>query len=94
MATREGAVGRIYADGEMVKEDVAMEGNIGGDISNWYLAQNGGPGNYLIGAMDEVRIYSRALTLAEVQQNFAAEPAAVDILGKLSIAWGKIKVTQ
>ena len=65
VATREGAVPKVYVDAQLVKEDVAMDGDIGGDKSNWYLGQNGGPGNFLVGSLDEVRIYSSALTQAE-----------------------------
>jgi len=42
--------------------------------------------------MDEVRIYNRALTAKEVQQNFDAEGLAVDSKNKLSITWAKIKM--
>jgi hypothetical protein len=94
VATREGSQGRIYVDGELVKEDVAMEGDLGGDKTNWFLAQNGGnkAGEYLIGAMDEVRIYNRALTEEEVKQNFESKGmAAVDSKSKLATAWGMIK---
>lgn len=94
VATREEDKAKIYVDGELVKEDVAMAGDIGGDRTNWFLAQNGGnkAGEYLIGAMDEVRIYDRALTAEEVEQNFEAKGlASVSSKGKLSIAWGAIK---
>lgn len=88
VATREKAVGKIYVDGELVKEDVAMAGDLGGDRTNWYLAR----AEYLIGAMDEVRFYNRALTEEEVKQNFESEGmAVVNSSDKLSITWGMIK---
>ena len=68
-----------------------MAGDIGSDKTNWYLAQDGNNNGYLIGAMDEVRIYHRALTAKEVQQNFDAEWSAVNRQGKLSITWAMIK---
>jgi len=92
VATREGDKAKVYVDSVLVKEDVAMSGDIGGDKTNWYLAQDGNNNGYLIGAMDEVRIYSRALTAKEVKQNFEAEGiAAVDRNGKLSVTWAKMK---
>ena len=91
VATREGDKAKVYVDGVLVKEDVAMAGDIGSDKTNWYLAQDGNNNGYLIGAMDEVRIYNRALTAKEVQQNFDAEWSAVNRQGKLSITWAMIK---
>jgi hypothetical protein len=41
--------------------------------------------------MDEVRIYSRALSPDEVKQNFESEGLSVDSRGKLSLSWGRIK---
>lgn len=90
-AVRNGAQGLIYVDGTVVKEDAAMDGDIGGDETNWYIAQDGNTNGYLIGSVDEVRIYSRALTSAEIQQNMDAEGLAVDVYDKLSSTWGKIK---
>ena len=67
-------------------------GDIGGDNTDWYLAQDGNNNGYLMGTMDEVRIYSRALAEDEVQQNFESRGiAAVGAKDKLSIAWGMIK---
>ena len=73
VATRDGNKAKIYVDGALVKEGDAMDGNIGGDDTNWYLAQDGNTNGYLIGAMDEVRIYNRALTEEEVKKNFDSE---------------------
>jgi hypothetical protein len=43
------------------------------------------------GFIDEVRIYERALSEAEVQQNYRAEGLAVTVQNTLSITWGKVK---
>jgi len=91
-ATRDGDVGKVYVDGALIKEDVAMDGDLGGDATGWYLAQDGNTNGYFVGAMDEVRIYDRALTDEEVQQNFESEGiAAVEGRGKPSATWGMIK---
>jgi hypothetical protein len=92
VATREEGEGKMYVDGELVKQSIAMTGDIGGDKTDWYLAQDGNQAGFLQATMDEVRIYNRALTLEEVQQNFESRGmVAVHSRGKLSITWGAIK---
>ncbi len=92
VATREGDLGKVYVDGVFIKEDVAMDGDIGGDNTSWFLAQDGNTNGYFIGAMDDVRIYNRALTEQEIQQNFKSEGGtAVHSRNKLSTTWGMIK---
>lgn len=51
-------------------------------------------GRYFPGILDEVRIYKRALTDKEIEQNYRvkANSLAVNFLQKLSICWGKIKI--
>ena len=58
-------------------------------------------GEWFQGTLDELRIYKRALSAAEVQQNFAAQglPPQSDVisvapLGKLAITWGRIKASR
>ena len=57
-------------------------GNTFGDIAD------------LNGLIDELRIYDRALSAGEVQQNFAVEVTAVTPAGKLALTWGGIKVSR
>ena len=94
VATREDDNAKIYVDGVFVKEDEAMSGDIGGGETNWYIAQDGNTDGYLIGAVDEVRIYKKVLTLEEIKQNFASQGLAVQPTGKLSLTWGRIKAAQ
>ena len=91
VATRTGAKGAIYVDGVLVKEEETMAGDIGGGETDWYIAQDGNNNGYLIGAMDEVRIYKKALTPEEIKQNFKSQGLAVQPAGKLSLTWGRIK---
>ena len=53
-------------------------------------------GRYFPGILDEVRIYDRALTVEEMQQNFEYKKnaQAVDVTGKLADTWGAMKDTQ
>ena len=46
------------------------------------------------GLIDDIGIYNRALTEAETLQNYGAEGLAVELAGKLTITWGKIKALQ
>jgi hypothetical protein len=51
-------------------------------------------GRYLTGMVDEVRIYDRILSAAEVEQNFNVTSnltTTVDSTGKLATSWGHIK---
>ena len=53
-------------------------------------------GRYFPGILDEVRIYDRALTPEEIQQNFEYRNSAlaVDLTRKLADTWGAMKNTQ
>tara|TARA_B100001013_G_scaffold335297_1_gene253623 strand:+ start:260 stop:1066 length:807 start_codon:yes stop_codon:yes gene_type:complete len=95
VATRQADQAKIYVDGFLIKEGIAMEGDIGGDKSNWFLGQNGtnNASEYFIGTLDEVRIYSRALPLKEIQQNFKSEGLAVYSSGKVSLTWATLKIS-
>jgi len=46
------------------------------------------------GIIDEVSIYDRVLSQAEIQQNFAAEPSTVSPAEKLAGTWGEIKASR
>lgn len=52
-----------------------------------------GPNCTFPGAIDEVRVYGRELTDAEVQQNFGGG-TAVESAGKLAATWGDIKASR
>lgn len=51
---------------------------------------------YFPGILDEVRIYNRALTKEEIQQNFEYRnnTLAVDAAGKPAVTWGAMKNTR
>ena len=71
-----------------------MSGNLGGGETNWNIAQDGNTDGYLIGAVDEVRIYKKVLTEEEIKQNFESQGLAIQPIGKLSLTWGRIKAAQ
>ena len=91
---------KIYFDG---KEDnsIALAGKIAGTGDghanfivfgkDYHTTVNNDRWNQVI--IDEVRIYDRGLTDAEVEQNFQVESnsLAVNPTGKLATSWGQIK---
>lgn len=81
---------KLYVDGELVDEGAAgvapenmQERRIGSEHD----------GRYLIGMMDNVRIYDRILDEDEVMQNFESksDQLPVEPAGKLSATWGYLK---
>ena len=88
--TYEDPIAKFYLNGDLV-----LEGEAGGAIryiqDEW--TQFGGfRGNqqFFNGVIDEIRIYSRALTPAEIAQMWSIS-FAVASRGKLTTTWGKIK---
>jgi len=50
---------------------------------------------FFSGAIDEVRIYNRALSDGEIEQNYKSEGfSAIKPAGKLSLTWGEIKAPK
>ena len=81
---------KLYVDGELVDEGVAgaepeqmNERRIGSEHD----------GRFLIGMIDNVRIYDRVLDEDEVMQNFESksDQLPVEPAGKLSTTWGTLK---
>lgn len=81
---------KLYVDGELVDE-----GTAGGTPENMDERRIGSEhdGRYLIGMIDNVRIYDRILDEAEVKQNFESESDSLPVepAGKLSTTWGYLK---
>ncbi len=69
-ATYDGAVASIYVDGTLAASSIFM-GNVG-DSNTWRIGAYNSPANgFLDGAIDNVRIYSRALSASEIQTDMA-----------------------
>lgn len=81
---------KLYVDGELVDE-----GTAGGTPENMDERRIGSEhdGRYLIGMIDNVRIYDRILDEDEVKQNFESESDSLPVepAGKLSTTWGYLK---
>ncbi len=81
---------KLYVDGEL-----AAEGNAGTtpELMNERRIGSEHDGRYLIGMIDNVRIYDRILEEDEVKQNFESksDQLPVEPAGKLSTTWGHLK---
>lgn len=92
VGTWDGETAKYYENGELKKE-YSLSGAIQG--GNLLLGigdrADGENADTVQGFIDEVRIYERALSEAEVRQNYRAEGLAVTVQSKLSITWGEIK---
>ena len=94
---------RIYMDGGAevtMGEDVSKQ-SISNDNSLFMGRMNpnepGAKPGHVLGLLDEFRIYDRALSDDEIQQNYATDSnvlAVVDHAGKIAISWGKIKISS
>ena len=94
---------RIYIDGILDVEGPASKGCDVTTESPLFIGASVRVGKktrrHFLGLIDEVGIYNRALSLAEIKQNMAAEglgggKTPVRPLGKLALAWGDIKLDR
>jgi len=83
-------VHKLYVDGKFVSE-----GPAGATAEKWDERRIGSEhdGRWLIGKIDEVRLYNRVLTDKEIANNFnvKSSTSAVDSSGKSATCWGIIK---
>lgn len=80
----------VFVDGISVGS-VAHSGNIVSDVADAYIGSRPSDRRYN-GIIDELRVYNRALSAAEIRQNMNAEGfAVIKPTHKLAIIWGRIK---
>ena len=81
---------KLYVDGELVDEGAA---GATPELMNERRIGSEHDGRYLIGMIDNVRIYDRILEEDEVKQNFESksDQLPVEPAGKLSTTWGHLK---
>lgn len=92
----EDANGKIYVNGNLDKTGAVDAASTDGG-GNVHCGTKGNKSmDWFRGIIDEVSIYNRALSDAEVMQNFEAKglDLAVNSVGKLTSTWGKIKVSK
>ena len=77
-----------YANQEAVEESLVPPDWL------WSIGAMAHRDRYFAGVMDEVRIYNKRLSDAEIMANFSVQSnviAAVQPVGKLATAWGEVK---
>ena len=84
VGTYDGAVSRLYVN---AVEEASIDCT--GDILERDQALKVGAG--YVGVIDEVKLYSTALSVQQINDNFDNPTAAVDAAGKLPLTWGQIK---
>ncbi len=88
----------LFVDGELVRgiaSDAPGRENI--DTKSPFYIGRRSAGERWKGILDEIRVYNRALSEAEIKQNFEARGGLahpVERRGKLAITWSKIKTPR
>jgi len=72
----DGATVRIYVNG-VERGNAALTGNIISYTQPLYVGAHGLPGEFARGVIDEIRIYSQALSTSQVQGLFVLAPTAL-----------------
>ena len=85
--------GHVYTDGVEGTDYLGYNGGAdnAGDIVRIGFHESGHSATNFIGKLDDLRIYQRTVTEAEVGQIMAEDPSAVKPADKLAITWGMIK---
>ncbi|RKU06632.1 hypothetical protein C6501_18605, partial [Candidatus Poribacteria bacterium] len=84
---------KFYVNGEFVGEtDSAISLNSKQEFLIGAGANERANHEYLFkGIIDEVRVYNRALSEAEIASVMESNPTAVEASGKIAVTWGKLK---
>jgi hypothetical protein len=87
-----GKVRRIYADGKQVGQDAGLAGvEYLGKKGDTMIGSWGTSGQKFNGLIDEVQIWDKALTAAEITESMGNMTTSVSRADKLATTWGEIK---
>ena len=89
----DGSVAIIYINGE-VDNEKKFEGTLKHNGENFWMGARKSDGLPFNGLLDELRLYNRGLSQAEIEQNLDAVGLAIEPTQKLAITWGIIKVSK
>ena len=89
----DGSEAIIYINGELDSKK-KFEGVLKHNGENFWMGARKSDGLPYHGILDELRIYNRGLSQAEIEQNLDAEGLAVQPTQKLALTWGTIKVSK
>jgi hypothetical protein len=81
---------RIYLDGELDGE-VARKGDINQNDASVWIGKKANENIWLDGILDELRILNIAITEEQIQEDMDGIVFAVEVTGKLTTTWGRIK---
>lgn len=89
--TFDGKTMKVYVNGKLEGETANNVPIAPSDLELWIGGDDfGRPTDFFPGTIDEVRLYEKTLTEAEIQKVMET-PQDVEARGKLTTAWGKIK---
>ena len=87
--TWDGKVIKVYIDGEMKKE-LPCVGKLKVGNGAAYVGSRGGTARWVLGSLDEIKVYNRALSPAEIKKDME-NPTAVSPIGKVTTSWANIR---
>ena len=89
----DGSEAIIYVNGK-IDNKKKFEGELKHNGVNFWMGARKSDGLPYFGLVDELRLYKRGLSQAEVKKNMVAEGLAVQPAQKLALTWGKMKVAK
>ena len=89
----DGSEAIIYINGELDSKK-KFEGVIKHNDENFWMGARKSDGLPFNGLLDELRLYNRGLSQAEIENNRDAVGLAVEPTQKLALTWGAIKVSR
>jgi len=89
-ASFDGKVIKIYVDGKVVGQRDCV-GTLGTNTGPLFIGARGGTVRWTVGSYDEMAMYNRALTDAEVAKAMTGITTAVEPRDRATLMWGTIK---
>ena len=89
----DGSKAIIYINGEE-DSNKKFEGALKHNGENFWMGARKSDGLPFNGLIDELRLYNRGLSQAEIEQNLDAVGLAVEPAQKLALTWGSLKVAK
>lgn len=92
VGTWDGSTIKLYIDGNLDRE-MPCAGTLLTNNEPLFIGARGGTQRFIIGALDEIKIYNYALSREEIVRDMESPVtvSAVDPTSKLAITWGTIK---
>lgn len=90
--TWDGKTITIYINGEESRK-LPCEGKLEKNADSLFIGCRGGSGRWMVGILDEIKVYNRALTVEEIRDDMEnpGRNLAVNAAGRLAVTWGSLK---